>query len=67
MSDGVDRTAHATDDASAETAANGERVPTSDAAVRGSAARADVLEKRLTSENREAAEPSGTTSTDPAR
>ena len=67
MSDGVERTSGATDDATTETAANGERVPASDDAVRESAARADGLERSLTGEHREADEPSGTTSTGPTR
>jgi endonuclease-8 len=60
------RLAGATDDETTEVESNAERMPTDAAAVRESADRADDLELRRTSEDREAGEPSGTTTTGPA-
>jgi endonuclease-8 len=73
MSSGVQRpdssdpgAAGATDDETSEVASNAERMPTGAGAVRESAERADDIELRRTSEDREAGEPSGTTTTGPA-
>jgi hypothetical protein len=55
-----------TDDDTTEIASNAERMPTDAAAVRESAGRAEDIDRRRTSELREAGEPSGTTTTGPA-
>jgi hypothetical protein len=66
MSNGVERQAAATDDATTEIESNAERMPVDAEAVRESADRADDIELRRTAEHREGAEPSGTTATEPA-
>jgi endonuclease-8 len=67
MTDAGDPRPGATDDATAEVASNGERMPTGDDAIAESAERADDIELRRTGEHRGAGEPSGTTQTGPSR
>jgi hypothetical protein len=55
-----------TDDDTATTASNAERVPTGSDAIDESARRAEDLENFESAEHRRASEPSGTTSTDDA-